>query len=458
MSERTRDTIAAVATPTGSGGLAVVRVSGPKALDVARAVFAPSHGDELQPRHLRHGHVKDGSGRVLDEVLAVYLPGPGSYTGEDTVEISGHGGPAVVRAVLEAVLQTGARPAQRGEFTRRAFLNGRLDLTQAEAVAELIHAPTKAALHLAQTKLSGALGRKVDALRQRLSGLREQFCLAVDFPEDEVECLPPEELDRAVAQAVAGLDELLAGVDRARAWREGALAVLMGRVNAGKSSLMNALLGRERAIVTEEPGTTRDYLEEPVDLDGLVVRLADTAGLRQSSGAVERAGMDLGKDLAGRADLVLFVLDGSLSLPTEDLEAALGHGPKRVLAVVNKNDLKPCPEATEALDRAGVEHLSVSATTGHGLDQLCARMRERILSGGGEPDPDEVAPNTRQAGLLRQARQELAALREDAAQGTPPDLLSVRLDTACRRLEDIVGYQAPETVLNRIFDTFCIGK
>ena len=464
MSTRTRDTIAAIATPPGQGGLAVVRVSGPKAVAIAQAVFAPSRpGAEPAPFRLRHGHVVDGSGRVLDEVLAAYMPGPTSYTGEDTVEFSGHGGATVVRAVLEAVLEAGARPAERGEFTRRAFLNGRLDLTQAEAVAELIHAPTKAALHLAQTKLSGVLGQKIEALRQRLAGLQEQFCLAVDFPEDEVECLPPEELDRTVRAAVAELDGLLAGVDRARAWREGVLTVLAGRVNAGKSSLMNALLGRTRAIVAEEPGTTRDYLEEPVDLDGLVVRLADTAGLREAGDEVgdeaERAGLDLGRDLADRADLILFVLDGSRPLPRSDLEAAMAYGPERTLAVVNKSDLERAePDPLDALARAGLQCAAVSARTGAGLDRLCALIRERVLSGGGEPDPDEVAPNTRQAGLLRQARLELEALRRDAADRIPPDLLSVRLDTACRLLEDITGYQAPDAVLNHIFDAFCIGK
>ncbi|MGE4552610.1 MAG: tRNA uridine-5-carboxymethylaminomethyl(34) synthesis GTPase MnmE [Desulfovibrionaceae bacterium] len=500
-----RDTIAAAATPPGRGGLAVLRVSGPGALAAAARVFTPTRPGPLAPWRLRHGRLADAEGRPLDEALAAYMPGPRSYTGEDVVELSCHGGPAVVAAALAALHAAGARPAERGEFTRRAFLNGRLDLTQAEAVAELIHAPTRAAGMLAQAKLSGVLGGRIQALRQRLDGLRAQLCLAVDFPEDEAECLPPEALRAEVAACMADLDGLLAGFRRARVWREGAAVVLCGRVNAGKSSLMNSLLGRNRAIVSPEPGTTRDYIEEALDLDGLAVRLIDTAGLRPARGEAERAGLELGGELAARADLVLWVVDaarpgradapdapeadtpdidnsdaGSLGTapsdidsPDADLAAAAVHGPGRVLVAANKMDLTAAAENMAAggagsatgdagpapvLAAAGYEVLPVSARTGLGLEALADRLRERLLGAAAEPDPDEAAPNARQADLLARARAELAALAADAATGTPPDLLGVRLDTACALLSDITGQSTPDEILNAIFDAFCIGK
>ena len=459
-----KDTIAAVATPPGEGGVGIVRLSGPQSAAIAAAMFtAAARGFAgLQPHHLHYGTLRDAEGRVLDDVLAAHMPGPRSYTGEDVVEFHCHGGRAVVAAVLAEVLDRGARQAERGEFTLRAFLNGRLDLTQAEAVAEMIHAPTKGALHLAQLKLSGVLGERIRALRARLEEQRAQLCLAVDFPEDDVECLPPDVLADVAERTAAEIGELLAGVERTRAWREGALAVLLGRVNAGKSSLLNALLGKSRAIVTDIPGTTRDYLEESLNLDGLTVRIADTAGLRETEDAVERAGLEISRELAGRADLVLLLVDGSGPL-TDDVAATVaGLDPARTLAVVNKIDLLPEGSAASgvgaALRAAGLETVAVSAKRGDNLSLLAARMRERVLAGAGEPDPDELAPNARQARALAAAREELAALAADARASIPHDLLGVRLETACTVLGEITGEIAPADVLNAIFDTFCIGK
>ena len=486
------DTITAIATAPGPGAVGIVRVSGPGAQALAKALFRSSHPgfSALRPRRLHHGSLHDATGRVLDEVLVAFMPGPGSFTGEDTVEFFCHGGPAVLRAVLEELLALGARLARPGEFTLRAFLNGKLDLTQAEAVAETIAAPTRAALHLAQLKLSGALSRRIAALRAVLESLRARLCLAVDFPDEDVECLPLPLLRQEALAAAEDVGRLLAGVERARAWREGVLAVLAGRVNAGKSSLLNALVGRRRAIVSATPGTTRDYLEEQLDLSGLLVRLVDTAGLRgpvaglggmdatgladvdtaECVDPVERQGQDLSREFMGRAEAVLYVVDAAAPLHPVDRTALEGLAPGRTLVVLNKSDLPASEdssaEAVEAARVLGLECVRVSAKTGEGLEELCARLRERLTDGradgraGGcaEPDPDEVAPNARQASVLRQARAELVALADDAGAGLPYDILGVRLESGCRLLSELTGEIAPDEVLNSIFSRFCLGK
>jgi len=465
-----KDTIAAIATAQGPGAVGIVRLSGAQAKALALGLFRSSRPGfaGLKPYRLHHGSLLDAHGRVLDEILAAYMPGPGSFTGEDVVELFCHGGPAVLRAVLEELLARGARLARPGEFSLRAFKNGRLDLAQAEAIAETIAAPTRAALHLAQMKLSGALSRRITALRGRLEALRAQLCLAVDFPDEDVDCLPLSGL-RSEALAVAdSLSGLLTGVERTRAWREGVLAVLAGKVNAGKSSLLNALVGRNRAIVSATPGTTRDYLEEQLDLSGLLVRLVDTAGLRGPAAAghqtdgidpIEAQGQDLSREFMERAEAVLYVLDASQPLRPADRVALSGLDPTRTLVVLNKLDLGPAQAAlVELLAELELSSLPVSARTGAGLEALCARLRERLLGGRAEPDPDEAAPNARQAAAIVSARAELLELAAEAAQGLPYEILSLRLDAACRALAEITGEIAPDEVLQAIFSKFCIGK
>ncbi len=462
----TGDTIAAIATAPGAGAVGIVRLSGPQARRIALELFrasAPSFAD-FSPRRLHHGSLTDRQGRVLDEVLAACMPGPASFTGEDVVELYCHGGPALLRAALEECLARGARLARAGEFSLRAFLNGKLDLTQAEAIAEAIAAPTRSALHLAQMKLSGALGERIQAMRQRLEDLRAQLCLAVDFPDEEVECLPRSELVLCARETGIEAGGLLASVERAKAWREGVMAVLAGPVNAGKSSLMNALVGRRRALVSPTPGTTRDYLEEPLDLDGLVVRLVDTAGLRGSGpdvGPIEAQGQELAREFMARAEGVLYVLDASRPAPGEYLDELLTLDPARILVVLNKADLgEHDPELAQALRGRGFAVARISARTGQGVEDLAGALRGLVLAAreGTEPDPGELAPNARQAALLTQARQELQALEQDTAAGLPYDILGVRLEAVCRILAEITGHIAPQDVLDSIFSRFCIGK
>ncbi|MBI9080754.1 MAG: tRNA uridine-5-carboxymethylaminomethyl(34) synthesis GTPase MnmE [Pseudodesulfovibrio sp.] len=456
-----KDTIAAIATPPGDGGVGIVRISGTDCRSIASAIFRPSNPtfSNFTPYTLHYGHIVGSDNRKLDDVLCAFMPGPRSYTGEDVVEINCHGGRAILGAVLEEILTRGARLAERGEFTYRAFMNGRMDLTQAEAVAEMIHAPTKAAMHLAQLKLSGLLGEKISSLRLELEHLRAELVVAVDFPDDEVECLSPDRLISTSAHVRAEIETLLSAVNRTKAWREGALVVLAGQVNAGKSSLMNALLGRNRAIVTDQPGTTRDYLEETINLEGLNIRLADTAGIRQTDDAIEVAGLEKGRELMDQADLVLLLTDGTAPMNDDTLSTAKILDTDKTLVVLNKSDLEGFASTNGAsLADLGFEFLDISAKTGHNITTLCARIRDRVLQGAGQPDPDELAPNARQAQALRDSADELLSMEKDTETGIPYDLLSVRLETACNVLSEITGTITSNEVLNSIFDSFCIGK
>ena len=450
----THDTIAAIASPVGSGGIGIVRVSGPKAKQILAHLFLPFSQSftDFRPWTLHRGHVCDEHGKVLDDALAVFMPAPRTFTGENVAEIHCHGGMALLGALLEQILALGARHAQAGEFSRRAFLNGRMDLTQAEAVAELINAPGKEGVLLSAAKLDGMLGHRINALRVTLEQARMRVCVAVDFPEEETECFSRAEFFQAVEDVSHAVRELLAGYKRARCWQEGALVVLAGRVNVGKSSLMNALLGRKRALVTEQAGTTRDFLEERALLDGLPARLVDTAGLRESADEVERLGMAAARRRMEEADVILFVLDGQEGYTQADQALLAGLPANRVLQVWNKSDLARPGAALSDM-------LCVSAVTGEGLDKLAAEVRRHILRAEGEsPRPDELSPNVRQAGALSRALDELDTCARDVRGGLPYDICALHLDSAVAALAEITGFDGSDALLDRVFSTFCIGK
>lgn len=477
----TRYTIAAIATPPGYGGIAVVRVSGPGAGAVLASLFRPGPAQSLswdgfRPRHLHYGHVYGADGVLLDEALAAFMPGPHSATGEDVAELHCHGGPGIAAALLEAALAAGARLAEAGEFTRRAFLNGRMDLTQAEAVNELIHAPSREGVRLAAAKLGGALGGRVSAVRDSLLSLRVQLTVSVDFPDEEASGVPLSAFAEVLDEARASIARLLGAYERARLWREGALAVLAGRVNVGKSSLLNALVGRDRAIVSDAPGTTRDYIEESVDLGGLPVRLTDTAGLRAGGDLVEEEGIRRSRGLADAADLLLFVMDGrelAHGLCDEERDflkkMAPLAGQGRLMLVVNKADILNPEDAVPLLSGAGVigrqgrgilpvatPMFAVSAKFGTGIDELCKGMRDCLL--GSEQAGGDLAPNLRQSALLRAAQAELEALQAALEAGQTMDLLGFHLDAAAGALAEVTGSTGNDAVLNSIFESFCIGK
>jgi tRNA modification GTPase TrmE len=460
------DTIAAPATASGRGGIGIIRISGPDAASVLRAVFQPRTATPMRPWTLHRGYAVDAAGLRLDDVLAVLMPGPRSFTGEDVVEVHCHGSPALLGLILESVLHAGARLAERGEFSRRAFMNGRMDLSQAEAVAELIAAPGPEAARWASARLEGLLASRIRTLREQVDALRASVCLAVDFPDDEVESdLSPQGFQHVAAILAEGLDDLITAYDRTRPWREGLSVALAGPVNAGKSSLLNAVLGRERALVSDAPGTTRDYLEEQVRFGGLPVRLLDTAGLRllaEDDGPQERLearGMELGKRMAGQADVVIVLVDGVQ--PDKALTESLlaDFGPERVVLAWNKRDCRmPDPWFTEPpFTRA--RRVAIAAKTGLGLEELFAAVADAVHAGGtAEPETDLLVPNLRQTEALRQARSELEALCDDVAAMVPWDLCAVRLDALAGALEEVTGTSTPDDILNSIFASFCIGK
>ena len=457
------DTIAAIASPVGTGGVGIVRVSGPAAGGILARIFLPlsPRFASFKPWTLHRGRVLDAHGNVLDDALAVFMPGPRTFTGEDVAEIHCHGGMALLALLLENILEPGTRLAEAGEFSRRAFLNGRMDLTQAEAVAELISAPGKEGVLLSAAKLDGLLGRRISALRAKLEDARMRVCVAVDFPEEEAECLSRSDFRQVVEEISQAVRELLAGYKRNRYWQEGALVVLAGRVNVGKSSLMNAFLGRERALVTERAGTTRDFLEERVLLDGLPARLVDTAGLRESADEVERLGIAVSRRCVDEADLILLVLDGHEGCTREDQVLLEEFPPDRVLLIWNKSDLAR-PDAASLSGAAGRGGMvCVSARTGEGLDDLAAEVRRKALrqSGGdGKMRVDGLSPNLRQAGALSRALDELTLCACDVQSGMPYDICALHLDTACAALAELTGLDGSDALLNRIFSTFCIGK
>jgi len=459
----THDTIAAIASPVGTGGIGIVRVSGPAAKHILARIFRPRSPRfaGFKPWTLHRGRVLDVHGNVLDDALVVFMPGPCSFTGEDVAEIHCHGGMALLALLLENILAPGTRLAEAGEFSRRAFLNGRMDLTQAEAVAELISAPGKEGVLLSAAKLDGLLGRRVNALREKLEEARMRVCVAVDFPEEEAECLSRFDFLQAVEDISQVVRELLAGHKRNRYWQEGALVVLAGRVNVGKSSLMNALLGRERALVTGQAGTTRDFLEERVLLDGLPARLVDTAGLRESADEVERLGIAASRRCVDEADLILLVLDGQEGYTREDQALLEAFPMDRVLLVWNKSDLAR-PDAASLPCVAGQRGMVyVSARTGEGVDDLAAEVRRKVLrqSGGdGNMRADGLSPNLRQASALSRALDELAVCARDVQSGLPYDICALHLDMAGESLAELTGRDGSDALLNRIFSTFCIGK
>jgi len=453
------DTIAAIATPPGEGGIGIVRISGPESIAIAARIFKSSSGRDFisAAQRVFHGHILEMSGAVIDEVLAHRMRAPNSYTREDVVEISGHGGMLPLHSVLDRVLQEGARLARAGEFTQRAFLNGRMDLVQAQAVMDLIHARSRAGLQAANSAAQGRLSKEIYAMRDTLANALAQIEAAVDFPEEDTPDYVTPALIAALQNAHKNMQALLETADAGRMIREGATVALVGRTNVGKSSLFNALLRDTRAIVTEIAGTTRDRIEEFINISGVPVKLVDTAGVRETEDVVEKIGVGQAWDAVKNAHLVLWVLDASQPLTPEDREMAkeLALLESPVFVLWNKIDLVQSGNLPE-LPFTPARVCTVSAKTGEGLSVFECALSETLLGGAHISADQAMLTRAHQKESLRSAESALAHLLHDTEQS--PELLAVDLQDALRALGEITGECTPDDILEKIFASFCIGK
>ena len=453
------DTIAAIATPMAPSGIGVLRLSGPQSAEILDKVFTPDYGGPMRdrkPKTLVYGSLRDTKGQLLDRCLATISRGPASYTGEDTAELQCHGSPVALALGLEALFAAGARQALPGEFTRRAFLAGKLDLTRAEAVADLIHAETPAAVRQAAGQLSGTLARKVEGMYDILTDLCAHYYAVLDYPDEDIDPFTAQEMAETLEQVSRELDALASTYQRAKAVNEGVPCAIVGRPNSGKSTLFNALLGRERAIVTEIPGTTRDTVEERLTVGEITLRLIDTAGLRETEDPVERLGVARSRAAMEGAELILVVLDGASPFAEEDgdlIREARKLAP--VVLVCNKEDLPPVLELPAEF--GDLPKVVLSARSGEGLDGL-ERQIAVCFPGGSAGGTDAVLANARQMEAAARAREALRRGASALLDGLTPDAVVADVEEAMEALGEITGKSVSEDVTNRIFQRFCVGK
>jgi tRNA modification GTPase len=466
MRVKDRDTIAAISTPMGEGGIGIVRASGPLALAIADRLFQSSRRTKPStfPSHTLHqGFIIDPErGEKVDEVLLAIMRSPHSYTAEDIIEINGHGGLVPLLRILELVLEEGARLADPGEFTRRAFLNGRIDLAQAEAVLEIIRAKSERGLKLAMRHLDGTLSRRIKELRGRLLSLSAEVEAAIDFPEEDLQILSEAGMEKEMEEVLQELRGLTSSFQEGRLFQEGIVTALIGRSNVGKSSLFNALLQRERAIVTPYPGTTRDSLEEVLSLEGLPFRLIDTAGMRRDESRLdlaEQEGVERGKAWAEKADLLLLVVDGSEALTEQDRGLLREVKGRKGLLLLNKTDLEVQVKTRElAVLGPDLPCLKVSARTGAGLGQLREAMVEAMKKGGLDLTQDLVITHLHHRKALEEAERALLRGKEALSHGLSSEFVGLDLRESVDALGEITGETTSEDLLAEIFSRFCIGK
>lgn len=455
------DTIAAVATALGEGSIAVIRVSGPDAVDVVGTLFRSRSDLRAAESHTVHyGNIVDpADGRVLDEVLVTVMRGPRSYTAEDVVEVSTHGGIIAVKSVLELILRSGARMAEPGEFTKRAFLNGRIDLSQAEAVIDLIRSKSERAYQLARKQSEGSISEEIKPLRERLIALLAHVEVNIDYPEHDVEEMTAGEIRRTCHDVLLQVNRLLSTADAGKILREGVVTAIVGRPNAGKSSLLNALARDNRAIVTDIPGTTRDIVEETVSLTGIPLRLLDTAGIRETNDVVERIGVERSRTALNEADLILLVINQHESLHEDELALLEQLKDRQTIVVVNKIDL-PAEADLSAVVRAYGEDRIVylSAKEGTGIEDLEKAVSRLFFSGAMEASDLTYVSNARHIAALHRARASLEDAMRAADEGVPIDLIQIDLSNAWEALGEILGDAAGDSLLDQIFSKFCLGK
>lgn len=453
------DTICAISTPLGQGGIGIIRISGKNAYKIGTSLFKSSKNKRyIKPYTLHHGYIVSSQGIILDEVLVSYMPAPKSYTGEDIFEINCHGGPVVVQTILKEVVLQGARLAEPGEFTLRAFLNGKIDLTKAEAILEIIDAKSEKSLEFATTKLSGQLKEKIEVIKEKLIDIMSQVVAEIDFDEDiEIDLYS---INNSVVKIIDEINSLIKNHEQYSVIMQGAVVVLCGEVNAGKSSLLNAILGRERAIVTDIPGTTRDFIEDIINLNGVSIKLIDTAGIRNTQDQIEIIGVKRGLELIQQADLVLLVFDCTKKLSDDVIQICSLVPNHKILAVANKIDLgfpTSYEDTKNFFINNKIDVIGVSAKTGENLDELLKKIPQKILGKKPEPTGTELVPNLRQTQGLKGAKRELEAFVHQI-HSVEIDLLYSHLEMATKYLKEITGEITTEDILNNVFANFCIGK
>jgi len=457
------ETIVAISTPLASAGIGIIRISGDESLEIIKKIFVPKHNfdiDTVKSHTLHYGHIVDPQyNRTLDEVLVSFMLAPNTYTKEHVIEINAHGGLVVLQSILSLVLRIGARIAEPGEFTKRAFLNGRIDLSQAEAVMDIIHSKTELALNASVNQLSGNIKIEIEGLKSELLGILVLIEVSIDYPEYDIEELSFDQVKGKITVVIERVKKLIDSYDNGRIIREGIKTVIVGRPNVGKSSLLNALLKEQRAIVTDIPGTTRDSLEEYMNVHGIPLKLIDTAGIRLTDDVVEKLGVDRAKSLIGEADLILFVVDSSEKLTKEDDDIMDLIGNQKVIILMNKSDL-----AIQVKKEHLKEHLQemsiieTSATKFEGLDLLEDEIKTQFMQGNVKLDNETVIHNIRHKQSLEKAMESANLVVESIDRGMPEDCLAIDLHSTYEHLSEITGDKVTDDVIREIFSQFCLGK
>lgn len=457
-------TIAAISTPYGTGGIGVIRISGSVAFEIAGKIFRgrkPFH--EINSHSVTHGKIVDpADGRMLDDVLLIKMKEPRTFTGEDVVEISCHGGITVLKNVLSLVLRHGARAAEPGEFTKRAFINGRMDLAQAEAVIDLINSKTDEGSRAAAAQLEGKLSERIRAARKKLIGLIAHIEAVVDYPEHDIEELTGDRVHEGVLEVKADLEEISEGYEKGRLIREGITAAIIGKPNAGKSSLLNVLSGSSRAIVTDIPGTTRDIIEEYINVNGIPVRFLDTAGIRNTQDPVETIGVERAKKAALEAELVIVVLDAQTGILPEDKDIISSLNGKKKIVVINKSDIAQDHSIDEMqqqlLPEGNPPVVVTSMADGTGMDELLKTIENLFLTGDVNTNNEVLITNARHRQLLENASESLTSAEAAHTTGLPLDFVTIDIKESAGYLGQITGESVSEDVVHEIFARFCIGK
>ncbi len=455
------DTIAAISTPPGEGGIGIIRISGEDSLSILKQIFRTPSGKQNMKDHLLvYGHIiNPEDGKVIDEVLSVYMKAPRTYTAEDVVEIDCHGGIVPLRKILQLVYRCGARPAERGEFTERAFLNGRLDLSQAEAVMDMISARADKTYDSAVGQLSGSLSGKIKEIRSMLMDIRVQVTVNIEYPDEDIEIMTYQKMKDDLKPVIGKISELLKTAETGRILSSGLKIAIVGKPNVGKSSLMNQMLRESRAIVTDIPGTTRDTIREDMRLRGIPISLIDTAGIRETDDQIEAIGIEKSRDSWSEADLVLLVLDAGSPLSGEDREILRQAEAEKTIVVLNKTDL-PQQITAEDVNRLlpGVQLISASMKEGNGLDAIEDSIEQRVYQGTVTADQNVIVTNARHKQLLEEAGSHLNDALRLADRKEPLEIIDLDLEAAYENLGEIIGDAVGDDVISEVFSRFCLGK